>query len=130
MFHFSAFTKLMIILWTRSLQQKFDAAEPPIPITTMALHPGIVDTTWTEQMPWVIRWLVRMFGLNPKRGSYNPVFAASSKQVVANKEMYKGAYLQAHPVGTIGKVGKDVMDDERAKELWATTEKFLGSIDL
>lgn len=120
----------MVIFWTRSLQRQFDAAESPVHITTMAVHPGIVNTTWTEQMPWVIRWFVRVYFLNPKRGSYNSAFAASSKRVANNKDMYKGAYLQAHPVGKIGKLAKDVMDDERAKELWETTEKFLGSIDL
>jgi len=68
--------------------------------------------------------------MTPIHGSYNSVFAAASKQVATNRDRYKGAYLQAHPVGEIGKLGKAVRDGERAKYLWDTTEKFLRGINL
>lgn len=80
--------------------------------------------------PQPFRWLIGAATLKPARGSYNPVFAAASKQVATDKGKYKGVYLQAHPVGEVGKLGEAVLDDGRAKELWDTTEKFLQSIDL
>ena len=120
----------MVIWWTRCLQMQFDTADPPIPITTIAVHPGLVNTTWLKMFPQPFRWLIGVATLKPERGSYNPVFAAASKQVATNKEKYKGAYLQAHPVGEIGKLGEVVLNDGRAQALWATTEKFLRSMDL
>jgi hypothetical protein len=118
----------MIILWTRSLQKQFDAADPPVPITAISLHPGVIFTRWTENVPQPLRWIIGLVILGPVQGSYGPLFAAASKQVAANKDNYKGVYLQA--VGKIGKLDKAVVDDERVKQLWDTTERFLQSVDL
>jgi NAD(P)-dependent dehydrogenase (short-subunit alcohol dehydrogenase family) len=126
----AAFTKLLAIWWARSLQNQFDATDPPVPITAIAVHPGIVKTAWVKMFPQPLRWLVKTRMLKPERGSYNPLFAAASKQVATNKDKYKGVYLRAHPIGEIEKLGEAVVDDRRAKQLWETTEKFLRSIDL
>ena len=125
----AAFTKLLAIWWTCSLQKQFDSANPPIPVTTIAVHPGIVNTTWLKMFPQPFRWLIGLPMMKPARGSYNSVFAAAAKQVAMNKDKYKGVYLQAHPIGEIRKLGVDVVDDERAKQLWDTTENFLRSIN-
>ena len=87
----AALTKLMAILWTQSLQKELEK-DPSSPITVLAVHPGLVNTSWTPVLFWPIRWLVSFFLMDPSQGSYNSVFAAASKAVAANKEKYKGVY--------------------------------------
>ncbi|PFH46797.1 hypothetical protein AMATHDRAFT_43362 [Amanita thiersii Skay4041] len=55
-------SKLMNVLFTRSLQKRFDEATPPVPITVIAAHPGGVDT---YSQDWYFstlgRWLMSSF---------------------------------------------------------------------
>jgi NAD(P)-dependent dehydrogenase (short-subunit alcohol dehydrogenase family) len=119
----------MVILWTRALQQRFDAAEPPIAITTISVHPGSVATTMVKGLQQPFRWILEHLWITAAEGSYNPLFAAASKEVAAKKDKYKGQYLSV-PVGSIEKVGEAIVDDERVKNLWDTTERYLRSIDV
>jgi len=51
------------------------------------------------------------------------VFAAASEEVGKQRDKYKGVYLV--PMGKITKPTDVARDEELAKELWDSVEKFL-----
>jgi len=125
-------SKLCNLLHAKSLQNRFNAAEPPIPITVISLHPGGVNSfTDTWLFPRFSKWLVELAIQDLEHGAYNSVFAAASKEVAENREKYKGVYLDSNPTGSIAthKSGP-LSDGALAEELWKTTEKFLTDIGL
>lgn len=68
-----------------------------------------------------------------EEGSYTSILAAASPKVRAEPEKYKGCYMI--PVGKVPNppMGASTIasrDPELAKELWATTEKFLAELEI
>ncbi|KAK2463807.1 hypothetical protein APHAL10511_004112 [Amanita phalloides] len=125
-----AHTKALNILWTKTLQKQFDNAEPPIPITAIAVHPGIVKT-FGKDWPLIVRLYALVLGVEATRGAYNSVFAAASKRVADDKEKYKGKFIGPKPkIGTLLQPTLAANNDENAEDLWNTTEGFLRKISL
>jgi len=122
-------SKVLNILWTKSLQQRFDKAEPPVPITVIAIHPGGVDTfSHNWPLPWLMKPLVGLAINSPEMGSYTSVFAAASKKVREEKSKYKAAYLESHPPGHFAKPSKEAQNEKLAEDLWKLTEQYLEGL--
>ncbi|KAG1723176.1 NAD(P)-binding protein [Suillus paluster] len=118
-------SKLQNMLYASELQRRLTAAGSPI--TVIPIHPGAVNT-FTDKPPlanfkFIIKPIVSLFFVQQDEGAYNSVFAAASEEVAKNREKYKGVYLT--PVGKIAEPTKTAKDEELAKELWDTVEKFL-----
>ncbi|KAG2057905.1 NAD(P)-binding protein [Suillus hirtellus] len=118
-------SKLMNILYAFELQRHLTAVGSPI--TVIAIHPGAVNT-FTHKPPlshvqFIVKPIVSLFFLRPDQGAYNSAFAAASEEVAKQREKYKGMYLT--PVGKIVEPTKVATDEELAKELWDTVDKFL-----
>jgi len=129
--HRYAHTKLLNILWTKGLQKRFDDSEQAVPITVIAVHPGVVKTFRKEEWPLVVRLYGFVFGVKVERGAYNPVFAAASKQVAEEREKYKGKYMEPKPrIGTIYAPSPIANSDKNVEDLWRITEEFLQKIEL
>ncbi|KAH8887194.1 short-chain dehydrogenase [Thozetella sp. PMI_491] len=117
-------SKLANILFARQLQKNFDVAG--IDATSIALHPGLIKTDG------VINWLPpdeasALEGrLTPAEGAVTALFAASSPKVLAEKDIYKGAFLV--PPGSIESVTGDANDDKLAQELWVTSERIVEAV--
>ncbi|THV02625.1 NAD-P-binding protein [Dendrothele bispora CBS 962.96] len=122
-------SKLLNIPWSRSLQHRFDKADPtPIPITVIAIHPGGVDTfSHRWPLPWLWKPIVGLAINSPEMGAYTSVFAAASKKVREEKERgkYRAAYLESHPPGHFAKPKKEALDEKVAEDLWRLTEEYL-----
>ncbi|KAJ3856199.1 hypothetical protein EV368DRAFT_78959 [Lentinula lateritia] len=88
MLGFMPHSKLLDILWPRSLQKHFNAASPSVPIVAMSIHPG--------------------------QGSYTSVFAVAVKDERGN---YCGAYLDDKPVERIAVPSATARDDKLADGL-------------
>lgn len=117
----------MNILWTKGLQKRFDDSKPAVPITVIAVHPGVVQTFRDD--PLVVRLYGLIFGVKTEQGAHNPVFAAASKLVAAEREKYKGSYIQPIPrIGTISMPSPVAGSDQNAEDLWRVTEEFLQKI--
>ncbi|KAK0204004.1 hypothetical protein DFS33DRAFT_1384274 [Desarmillaria ectypa] len=124
-----AHSKLLVILWTKSLQKQLDVSEPPIPITVISLHPGSVDT-FTHKWPLAPLWklLVAPVVTDIDRGSYTSFFAAAGKDVRDNRDKYKGAYLEDNPA-RIANPSKVAQDDDLAERLWTVTVDFFSKLN-
>lgn len=143
------------MLYAKQLQRRLDAEG--VPITVLSLHPGAVDTgglllryscdsTLTtlrrhaegvRKDPGVtlpvlgafFRLLIGRFFLTASDGAYASSFAAASPIVKAERDKYKGAYLDP-PGKIVPAPAPEVESTELAEELWATTETILKSFDL
>jgi NAD(P)-dependent dehydrogenase (short-subunit alcohol dehydrogenase family) len=123
-----ALTKLANVLWTRELQKHLDSDN--IPITAITLHPGTVNTSISDRLPFprASRWLMNLFLAMPDRGAFTSLIAAASPAVRADPQKYKGVYLQ--PVGELVEPSDQAKDPKLAEELWRTTESYLEGIGL
>ncbi|KAI0249765.1 NAD(P)-binding protein [Lactifluus subvellereus] len=122
-----AYTKLANVLWTKELQRRFDAEKTRI--TAMSVHPGNVMSEGNVKLftsllfGRLINWGFSLFFISPHDGGYTPAWAAGSRQVLEEREKYKGSYLV--PYGIIEEASEDAKREDLAKELWETTEKVL-----
>ncbi|EIM89871.1 NAD-P-binding protein [Stereum hirsutum FP-91666 SS1] len=114
-----ATSKFQIVLWVGELQRRLDAEGTHI--TVIALHPGAVNTDGLANgLPsWALR-LVHPFSATPLQGAFTSLFAATSEEVAAAREKYKGAFLV--PYGKLLKLTKEATDPVLAKTLWETSE--------
>ncbi|KAJ3936193.1 MAG: hypothetical protein NXY57DRAFT_957492 [Lentinula lateritia] len=126
-----AHSKLLDILWTRSLQKHFNPVSPPIPIVAMSIHPGGVDTFSHDwPLPWFWKPTVALAINDAEHGSYTSVFAAAAKVVRDEREKYCGAYLDNKPVGRIAVPSMTARDDKLADDLWSLTTSLLKDLDI
>ena len=67
--------------------------------------------------------MARLTFMSVRDGSYTPLVAAASPDVRKEADKYRGAYLV--PIGKFGEIAKQAQEEDRAKELWNTTETLL-----
>jgi len=122
-------SKLANILFAKELQRHFD--EQKVPILSLSLHPGNINTEGYQNIAkrqgWLLRTLitfaVNYFMTTADKGAYTQVFAAVAPVVREQAEKYKGAFLM--PPAQISNPTKPAENKELAKELWETTEALL-----
>ncbi|KAI0293634.1 NAD-P-binding protein [Multifurca ochricompacta] len=119
-------SKLMNMLWVPELQRRLDAEGSSI--TVMTVHPGTVSTDALRQYsPWWLNAFITLTCIPPHKGSWTTLFAATSPLVLAEREKYKGAYLE--PFGKIIKPSrKEVGDRGLATKLWEATDRVAADI--
>lgn len=147
----AAKSKLANILWTKSLQQRYDADD--IAITCISLHPGGVYSgtclppcTSTvlgptsrraegvlgtyDRLPLGLGWIAtkttKWVLLGAEEGAYTSLFAAASKTVGEKRQEYRATYLV--PFGKITTPSSLARDAELGQALWKTTEQILQDI--
>lgn len=130
-------SKLANILFTKSLQKRFDAEG--VPAIAISLHPGGVKTG-RQYLPLnrippdyvtggAIDYLTTnginldllQGALEPIDGAITSLFAATSVEVSQEKEKYGGAYLE--PFRQVVQPSEDARDEILAEQLWVTSEK-------
>jgi len=107
-------SKLANVLFAREMAKRYPG------ITTVSVHPGIVDTGIVgSETPWVVTAAIKvlkpLFVRSVEDGVRNQLWACVSDEVVS------GEYYE--PVGVAGKVSQDGKDDKLALEFWEWTEK-------
>ena len=127
-------SKLANILFTRELARRYPA------ITSVALHPGTVDTSiaevWKEGHPWlgmIAGALFTVIAATAVVGAYNQTWCATASvegkpwtgEKRVGRSVKSGAYYT--PVAKEGGRTAMAMDDKLAREMWAWTEKELVS---
>jgi len=76
----------------------------------MTVHPGTVSTdALRAYSPWCLNLFITLTCIPPPQGAWMTLFAATSADVGAEREKYKGAYIE--PFGKIVRpVRKEVHD--------------------
>ncbi|THH20252.1 hypothetical protein EW146_g1098 [Bondarzewia mesenterica] len=115
-------SKLMNLLFTAELQRRFD--EEDVPINVITLHPG---SGAQSSSPFMIRILLWFVAITPLEGAYTSLFAATSAEVAAAPDKYKGKYLESYGK-TVKLTTKESQDPVLAKRLWNTTEKVVADV--
>lgn len=109
-------SKLANVLFTKALARRLAGTG----ITVNALHPGVVATELTRELPGVLRSLWNFFLLTPKQG------AATTLHVALSEEggKFTGEYFDKSRRKTAAPAARDEVAQER---LWALSEKILGT---
>ncbi|KAG8938186.1 hypothetical protein FRC04_009312 [Tulasnella sp. 424] len=93
-------SKLANVLFVKELQSRIDAEK--VPITCLAINPGFVDTGAQKNsvpagiIAVLITWFAKYFGLTSEQGSFASLFAATSPEIKALPEKWKGAYMEPY----------------------------------
>ena len=88
------------------------------------LHPGIVRTNLSHEMPWIMRngiKLVMLMAKSPKKGAETSIYLASSPEV----NHISGKYFMNKQVKESTPTSYDV---EVAKHLWEESESLIRAI--
>ncbi|KAJ7083145.1 NAD-P-binding protein [Mycena belliarum] len=125
-------SKLAMILYTKALQIRFNAAA--IPITCLTMHPGEISTRGANNtirtipyLGWLAGALVPLLFGSPRTGAMTVAFAAAGKEVAAQREKYQGAYLW--PVAEIGIPSSFAVDARLREELYESTVLVLKELE-
>ncbi|KAH0432704.1 short-chain dehydrogenase/reductase family Oxidoreductase [Colletotrichum camelliae] len=120
-------SKLANILFTRELAHRHPS------ITSVTVHPGVVDTGLVTNQNLKNRILVylpqKLMGatiLTPEQGSWNQVWAAAAAR---KEELVNGGFYM--PVGHLSndKLDSSATNEKLAGELWRWTEDVLAGFD-
>jgi NAD(P)-dependent dehydrogenase (short-subunit alcohol dehydrogenase family) len=108
-------SKLASTIYARELARRYPE------ITTVSLHPGIVNTPMNNKgQGWLTHKLFLLFGpLKPEQGAYNSLWASfAPKSSVVSGQMY-------NPVGKPFNLPKSAKDEALGSKLWEWTQKEL-----
>ncbi|KAG9249609.1 oxidoreductase [Emericellopsis atlantica] len=114
-------SKLANILFARQLGKRYPS------ITSLAIHPGVVNTELVTELSWAKWLLVRVTNphlLTQEEGAVNTVWAATAKDVRERLDEGKTAFFE--PVGKASAGTKSCFDEKLMTELWEWTEREVG----
>lgn len=115
-------SKLANILFNRELQNRLD--QKSVRITALALDPGPSATKGgVEVFPGFLHPILKMVMKSPEKAALAPLFAATAREVVVERERYKGQFLNA--AGKVVDSSDRSRDEKLAQSLWRTTEEAL-----
>ncbi|KZO91910.1 NAD-P-binding protein [Calocera viscosa TUFC12733] len=119
-------SKLANVLFAKELQRRLDAQG--IPALSMSLSPGSVSTAGSKRAVGLFYYpLSALFFLTPLQGALTSLFAATSPQVLEDRDKYRGAYLV--PYGKLAKVSDKAADAAMAGRLWELSEQAMKEIN-
>ena len=84
-----------------------------------ALHPGVVATELTRELPGVVAWVWKKFTLSPKDGARTSIHLATAPEL----EGVTGKYFDKSREKVASVEGRD---PAARKRLWSLTEELLG----
>lgn len=136
----------MNVFHLAELQRRLDREGTPI--TAISVHPGTSSTgsfipflfvlarqVLTDHEPplegfnkatWWVKLLTYPVRIEAHEGGYTPLFAATSAEVAASRDKYKGRYLE--PYGKLVEMSKESKDEGLARTLWGTSESVLKGV--
>jgi retinol dehydrogenase 12 len=110
-----AVSKLANVLFTKELARRINGA----PITTYALHPGVVATDAWRRIPPPFRWLVKRFMISPDDGAKTTLYCAADAAVAGETGKYYDECKERRP-------SKLADDADLARELWDRSAAWVG----
>lgn len=113
-----ATTKLMNILFTRSLAARLEGTQ----VRANCLSPGFVDTGLSRDYGAMMKWLVRRIAKSQEEGGKTPVWVISAPDL----EGTTGSYFRNMECKD---VSSKACDDDLAEALWKESERLVGLTD-
>ena len=110
-------SKLANILFTIELADRVKEAGT----TVNCLHPGVVKTNFSDNMPgWTkpLLWLFSFMMIEPNQGAETSVYLATSPEV-------EGVTAEYFTKKAIAKTSPDAKDRAAAKKLWTVSEELM-----
>jgi len=108
-------SKLCNVLFTQELARRMNGR----PITTYALHPGVVATDAWRRIPPPFRWLVKRFMITADEGAKTTLFCATDPSIAADTGKYYDECKERRP--------NPLADDETlARQLWDQSAEWVG----
>lgn len=110
-----AVSKLANILFTKELARRINGA----PITTYALHPGVVATDAWRRIPPPFRWVIKRFMITPEDGAKTTLHCAADPGIATETGKYYDECKERRP-------SKLADDADLARELWTRSAEWVG----
>ncbi|KAI8308509.1 putative oxidoreductase [Colletotrichum sp. SAR11_59] len=123
--------KVANLLFAQELQRLMD--EQGVPILSISVHPGGVDSDGCKEIGGSVFSLVRIASfLTVDQGTVTPLFAATAKTVRDNAQSFKGKYLE--PFGEVVTPHLVSKDEKQIRGMWDNTtsevNRYLADIGL
>lgn len=107
-------SKLANVMFSYQLAEKL----APRKITVNCLHPGVIATEITRDMPSVVQFIARLIFKSPEKGAETSVYLATSPEV----DSVTGKYFDnKKPVAS----SRESHDSAKQQQLWKLTEELL-----
>jgi dehydrogenase/reductase SDR family protein 13 len=110
-----AVSKLANVLFTKELARRCNGT----PITTYALHPGVVATDAWRRIPPPFRWVVKRFMISPEDGAKTTLYCAADAAVGSETGKYYDECKERRP-------SKLADDGDLARQLWDKSAAWVG----
>ncbi len=108
-------SKLANVLFTKALARRLAGKG----VTVNAVHPGVVFTELTRELPSFVRGIAKLFMLTPAEGAATSLHVALSEE----GERTNGAYFEkSRP----RKAAPAALDEAAQERLWELSERLLG----
>jgi len=108
-------SKLANVLFTRELSQRLKGAR----VTVNSVHPGVIATSLSRELPKVVRWALPYFLATPAEGARPLVRLCTDEDV----EVTTGRYFDKLKEK---KASPEALDDAAAARLWKVSEELSG----
>jgi NAD(P)-dependent dehydrogenase (short-subunit alcohol dehydrogenase family) len=108
-------SKLANVLFTKALARRLEGTG----VTVNALHPGVVATELTRELPGFLAKLAKLFLLTPEQGAATSLHVAISQETATKS----GAYFDDSREKI---ASRDARDEEAQERLWLISERLLG----
>ncbi|MES2387940.1 MAG: SDR family oxidoreductase [Bacteroidota bacterium] len=108
-------SKLMNIYFMRELHKKLKGTG----VTVNALHPGVVNTSLSRKLNFIMRWFFETFTISAAKGAKTTVYLASDPHAEGVSGEY---FVKSKPE----KLRAKATDDTVAAALWQMSEKYTG----
>ena len=108
-------SKLANVLFTKALARRLVGSG----ITVNALHPGVVATELTRELPKFVQKIAGVFLLTPADGAKTSLHVATSDEVASTS----GAYFEK---SREKKAAPAALDEAAQERLWTVSEELLG----
>jgi NAD(P)-dependent dehydrogenase (short-subunit alcohol dehydrogenase family) len=108
-------SKLANVLFTKALARRLASKG----VTVNAVHPGVVSTELTRELPSFVRAIAKLFMLTPAEGAATSLHVATAEEL----ETTTGEYFEkSRP----RKAAAAACDEAAQERLWALSERLLG----
>jgi NAD(P)-dependent dehydrogenase (short-subunit alcohol dehydrogenase family) len=113
-----AVSKLANVLFTAELARRTGTR----PITTYALHPGVVATDVWRRIPRPVSWIMKRFMITADEGAKTTLYCATDPAIATDTGLYYDKCKPRPPSSTS-------RDEALAHELWTKSAAWVGLPD-